>query len=530
VAAALVQHYRGRVRRTYLRTRRVLARSRLLRRWVHSVRRRRHGRFVTPDAAPTPDAVLAPLSSPAARRQAVRRLLEPHLAAEGVPLARDDESPGAETAILTSAKRGLHRALVALAAGHPQLRVRIGVGGDMVETLRLPDLRLVDVASADWLQLGSDAEPGTYRTGVAGYLTVLFVAYDRARQRYLAVRPVAGRLDWTGLLPEGRVGRSTPPVAAPIDAVYTWVDPTDPDWRAAHDSHRGGDDPHIPSADNDERYVDRQELRYSLRALWRFAPFVRRIFLVTAGHRPPWLVDHPRVTVVSHEEIFPDPSVLPTFNSHAIEACLHRIPGLAGHFLYLNDDVFLGREVGGGDFFTTAGLAKVRLSPVRNIFTGRPAADAIPTDWAAYRSADLVERAAGMSFDRRLLHAPFALRTDVLRDMEERFGPEVARTRAARFRATTDVAVPSMLAPYYGIATARAVEWPVTRRDYLYLDTGRVDSLSRFDEILRCTPTFFCLNATRHTDVDLGVQARTLREFLSSAFPEPAPWERPASA
>jgi hypothetical protein len=530
MAAALVQHYRGRTRRAYLRLRRVLARSRLLRQWVHSVRRWRHGRFVTPPAVPVPDAVLAPLSSPAARRQAVRRLLEPHLAAEGVPLARDDGSPGAETAVLTSAKRGLYRALAALAATHPALRARIGIGGEVVETLRLPDLRLVDVASADWLQVGSDVEPGSYRTGITGYLTVLFVAYDRRRQRYLAVRPLAGRLDWTGLLPQGRVGSATRPVAAPIDAVYTWVDPTDPDWRAAHDSYRGGGGPLIPSADNVERYVDRQELRYSMRALWRFAPFIRRIFLVTAGHRPPWLVDHPMVTVVPHREIFPDPAVLPTFNSHAIEACLHRIPGLAGHFLYLNDDVFLGREVGGGDFFTTAGLAKVRLSPVRNICTGRPAADAIPTDWAAYRSIRLVERAVGMAFDRRLLHVPFALRTDVLRDLEERFGPELARTRAARFRATTDVAVPSMLAPYVGIATARAVEWPVTRRDYLYLDTGRVDSLSRFDEILRRTPTFFCLNATRHTDVDLAVQADTLQEFLSSAYPEPAPWERPSSA
>ncbi len=44
--------------------------------------------------------------------------------------------------------------------------------------------------------------------------------------------------------------------------------------------------------------------------------------------RPPaWLLDHPRVTIVRSEEFFADPSVLPTHNSHAVEAQLHRIDG-----------------------------------------------------------------------------------------------------------------------------------------------------------------------------------------------------------
>jgi hypothetical protein len=35
---------------------------------------------------------------------------------------------------------------------------------------------------------------------------------------------------------------------------------------------------------------------------------------------------------------------LPTFSSPAIEANLHRIAGLSEHFLYFNDDVFLGKK------------------------------------------------------------------------------------------------------------------------------------------------------------------------------------------
>src|SRR5690606_13520715 len=140
--------------------------------------------------------------------------------------------------------------------------------------------------------------------------------------------------------------------------VYTWVNSGDPAWQAAHRRYSGEFEVHNPSANNAERYIDREELRYSMRTLWMFAPFVRNIYLVTADQRPAWLVDHPRVTLVSHREIFPDPDMLPTFNSHAIESCLHRIPGLSEHFIYLNDDVFLGREVSAHDFFTMAGLPK----------------------------------------------------------------------------------------------------------------------------------------------------------------------------
>ena len=57
---------------------------------------------------------------------------------------------------------------------------------------------------------------------------------------------------------------------------------------------------------------------------------------------PHWInLDHPRLTIVTHEEIFENKSHLPTFSSPAIEANLYRIEGLSDKFLYLNDDVFI---------------------------------------------------------------------------------------------------------------------------------------------------------------------------------------------
>ena len=98
----------------------------------------------------------------------------------------------------------------------------------------------------------------------------------------------------------------------------------------------------------------------ALASLALFAPFLRRVFLVTDEQTPSFLSDavsarHPwlrdRVSVVDHREIFPDARHLPTFNSIAIEAAMHRIPGLAEHFVYLNDDFFLGRPLDPSHWF-----------------------------------------------------------------------------------------------------------------------------------------------------------------------------------
>ena len=141
-----------------------------------------------------------------------------------------------------------------------------------------------------------------------------------------------------------------------VDVVYTWVDGADPVHaakRARWLSRRGAvHDNGLEAA----RFRDNEELRYSLRSLQRFAPWVRRVILATDGQRPSWLrADHPKVRVVDHREFIPG-EYLPTFNSHVIEAYLHAVPGLSEHYLYMNDDVFLARPCRKTDFFTSNGL------------------------------------------------------------------------------------------------------------------------------------------------------------------------------
>jgi len=60
--------------------------------------------------------------------------------------------------------------------------------------------------------------------------------------------------------------------------------------------------------------LDHNELLYSLRSIERYAPWVRKIFIVTNGQIPNWLnVNHPRIQIITHEMIFPNKSHLPSF-------------------------------------------------------------------------------------------------------------------------------------------------------------------------------------------------------------------------
>ncbi len=145
-----------------------------------------------------------------------------------------------------------------------------------------------------------------------------------------------------------------------VDLVYLWVDGNDPAWQKKHSEFTGA--PMIDrSADCKGRYVDNEELKYSLRSVEQYAPWIRKIFIVTDNQVPKWLAtSNPKVEIVDHKEILP-PESLPCFNSVIIEHHLYKIPGLAEHFLYANDDMLLNKPVKPEDFFTPEGYPIIRM-------------------------------------------------------------------------------------------------------------------------------------------------------------------------
>ncbi|MFI5931308.1 stealth family protein [Actinoplanes sp. NPDC051494] len=316
-------------------------------------------------------------------------------------------------------------------------------------------------------------------------------------------------------------------IGFPIDVVYTWVDGADPAWQARKAAAQGQNDwlgEASRLAHNDARFASRDELRYSLRSLHCFAPWVNHIYLVTDDQVPEWLDPaQPGLTVVSHREIFGDTGRLPTFNSQAIESRLHRIPGLSEHFLYLNDDVFLGRPVSPELFFTPGGLTRFFPSNAQvDSAPRRP--DDPPADSAGKNNRELIRTAFGRVLTRKMMHTPHPSRLSVIHEIEERFADYVTSTAGHQFRHPDDIALLSSLQQYYAYLTGRAAPGTI---GYTYANLADPRTPFKLARLLRHRDLdTFCLNDTDSDDAVAAVQAALLAEFLPAYLPFASPFER----
>ncbi|MEB8339530.1 stealth family protein [Streptomyces endophyticus] len=309
----------------------------------------------------------------------------------------------------------------------------------------------------------------------------------------------------------------------PVDVVYTWVDGSDPQWQLRRAA--AVDEPYHPEAANAARYLSHDELRYSLRSLHLYAPWIRNIFIVTDRQVPSWLnTEHPQVHVVDHREIFTDPAALPTFNSHAIESQLHHIEGLAEHFLYFNDDVFLGRPALPQDFFLANGLSRFFPSKALLPPVGSTGTDDVPVSAAGVTNRQLLAARFGRSITRKMKHTPCALRRSVLEDVERVFADAHQRTAGHAFRSPDDIAITNSLHHYYAFHTGRAVPGTI-RYDYVDISQPRIES--RLRRLLNRSYLVFCLNDTTTCDGEEHVSAGVVQQFLDSYYPTASPYECP---
>ena len=312
-------------------------------------------------------------------------------------------------------------------------------------------------------------------------------------------------------------------VSFDIDLVFSWVDGSSSDFQRERAKRMQayvvgeGDD-------SDARFRQIDELKYALRSVYLFAPWIRRIFIATDSPAPAWLADHPRVTIMRSEEFFADPSVLPTHNSHAVESQLHNIPGLAEHFLYSNDDMFFGRPIGPDLFFSPGGISKFIEASTR-IGLGENEPFRSGFENAARVNRALLHERFGKVTTRHLEHTAAPLRKSVMRELEAEFPDDFARTAASRFRSSTDISVTNSLYHYYALMTGRAVTQTQARS--LYVETTLKRALRQMDKLRkRRDHDMFCLNDGSFPEISDDVRREAVTEFLERYFPFPAPWEK----
>jgi hypothetical protein len=308
-----------------------------------------------------------------------------------------------------------------------------------------------------------------------------------------------------------------------IDLVYLWVDGRDSAWLAKKVAFTG-EFRERSETDDKARYEDNEELKYSLRSAEKFAPWIRKIFIVTDNQVPAWLdTSNERVRIVDHTEILP-PESLPCFNSTVLEHYLWRIPDLAEHFLLSNDDTLFGSSVTPDFFFTSDGLPIVRLKRKRG---GK-------LRWAikrilkvgvghhrtkVYRSALMVKEKTGKFYSGIPHHNIDAYRRSDLREaVEEVFAEQVEKTAPHHVR--TDGNLHRSAFGYYAIATGRARLKYVDNRESCRIPTYAPDFMRKY---VRFRPALFCLNDSQKATND---DRKRILPFLESLFPEKSAFEK----
>lgn len=312
----------------------------------------------------------------------------------------------------------------------------------------------------------------------------------------------------------------------PIDAVYTWVDGAWPGYDSLLRAHAR--DRHDL---NPNRYRDNLALlKYSLRSLERFAPFVRNVVLVTCRpQRPAWL-NTGSVRLVHHDEFLPA-DALPTFNSFAIVSALHRIPDLSRRFIYIEDDRLFLSPVEARHFFDEAtGHPRVGLERRRAVAPRRAGDERLsPWNRALAYSNGLLDRRYGVKVRRTVGHIPLAVDTDGWQSMIDQWPDAFRQTIASRFRATGNVA-PEHLYPHFMLEERRAVEvsgfagW----RDTAYHPLNNMPLVQRVNlaRIGWQRPAFLCMN-DNFGDRPRARSVAIVRRALDAWLPAPSRFEVP---
>lgn len=128
----------------------------------------------------------------------------------------------------------------------------------------------------------------------------------------------------------------------PIDVVYTWAG---------------------ENKTNNIRSSYNNELEYSVLSVIKFLPWVNHIYVLMnpPATRASWMTKRldKMITFVDESQTFPKKYSLPNTNSNAIETTIHNIPNLSEHYIYFNDDFFVGKPLPYTYFFTEDGKAQV---------------------------------------------------------------------------------------------------------------------------------------------------------------------------
>lgn len=317
-----------------------------------------------------------------------------------------------------------------------------------------------------------------------------------------------------------------------IDLVYTWVDDSDPVWQKKKSDFLKQNN--IDSESNNKcRFKNNDELKYSLRSVEKYAPWINHIYIVTDNQYPSWLnTDNPKISIVDHKEIIPS-DILPTFNSRVIEHCIANIPNLSEKFLYANDDTFIYCDVKPNFFYTKDD------KPIYRVLRKINSDDKGTFISALKNSGNLILEDYGKKYFRLPHHNIDPFKKSTIVSCYSKYENQIKETMNRKFRASEDIS--RFVYHYYACANNEGkykvihkidsdlpwykhiVNWLLKRykKDSVYM---WLSDISRVKNVLeKYNPTLVCINDNElATDEDREI----LKQLMNELFPNKSSFEK----
>ncbi len=321
-----------------------------------------------------------------------------------------------------------------------------------------------------------------------------------------------------------------------VDLVFLWVDGEDPQWKKKKESYLGVSAiPHNDETTADCRFVDHDELKYSLRSVEMYAPWINNIYILTDGHYPKWLdLSHPKVKVVDHKDFIPN-EYLPLFNSTPLELYIGKVEGLSEHFIYGNDDMLFAKPTPKSFFFNEAGYPKVRVKKCSmEYYKLRTNRNYV---YMVYRTILQIKKDFGRLFKVTPHHCFDAYTKSVYNESMDYYSDWREQTMKSRFRENDDMQrnIISLYALCKGKAELRYVNRfngingiinrlkAIVNNSYAYDSRYAHTAQKGFEkDLARANPYLICIN---DTEVATSRDRMMVSEYLKNKYSEKSSFE-----
>lgn len=320
-----------------------------------------------------------------------------------------------------------------------------------------------------------------------------------------------------------------------IDLVYTWVNDNDSEWQKKKKKYEQIFFQNHDTTDalNVCRYINNNELMYSLRSVEKCVPWINHIFIITDHQMPEWLdLNNSKITIVDHTEIIPA-EALPTFNSLSIEHCIKNITDLSENFLYANDDMFFYEKLSPSFFFDENGKTICRYH--RKI---KNKANDLYTDMVR-NAHKLIFEKYHKKFNLYPFHGIDAYKKSEIKMCYEEFKEDIDKTIYSRFRDKENISriIYSDYICAKGLGKFKRMtnydtDLPIVKqiinilirkykRDLLDVQGPRACKIEKY--IKRYNPRLLCLNDTEETTEN---DRELFKQFMAKAFADKSEFEK----